>query len=89
LSRIGRPTQEVHVPIAHQSALAGVLLGGRLVSRAMGRTPEATRVTRIDVLQPLGQYLTQPMQKDVRGICICQDQVYRDAFGAKYDPASN
>jgi hypothetical protein len=87
LSRIGHPTQEVHVPIAHQSALAGVLLGGRLVAKAMGRTPDTTSVTRIDVLQPLGQYLTQPMQKDGRGICICQDPVYQTAFRAKYAAA--
>jgi hypothetical protein len=84
LSRIGHPTQEVHVPIAHQSALAGVLLGGRLVANAMGRSPEATSVTRIDVLQPLSEYMTHPMQKDGRGICICQDQVYQEAFRAKY-----
>jgi len=84
LSRIGSPTQDVHVPIAHQSALAGVLLAGRLVARAMGRAPEGTCVTRVDVLQPLSEYLTQPMQKDSRGICICQDQLYQEVFRSKY-----
>jgi hypothetical protein len=89
LSRIGRPSQDVHVPIAHQSALAGVLLGARLVSRAIGHTPGTTEVTRIDVLRPLTEYLTQPMQKDARGICICQDKVYRDAWCAKYEVTSD
>ncbi len=84
LSRIGHPTQDVHVPIAHQSALAGVLLAGRLVAKAMGLAGDGTRVTRIDVLRPLGEYVTQPMQKDDRDICICQDSVYRSAFRAKY-----
>ena len=87
LSRIGGPTQEVHVPIAHQSALAGVLLGGRLAARAIGRSPDMTSVSRIDVIRPLGEYLTQPRQKDSRGICICQDKVYQDAYRAKYDHA--
>jgi hypothetical protein len=89
LSRIGRPTQDVHVPIAHQSALAGVLLGARLVSKAVGHSPDSTEVTRIDVLRPLAEYLTQPVQKDARGICICQDKVYQDAWRAKYEVASN
>jgi hypothetical protein len=84
LSRIGRPTQDVHVPVAHQSALAGVLLGARLVSRALGQTPDSTEVTRIDVLRPLGEYLTQPMQKDARGLCICQDKVYQETWRTKY-----
>lgn len=87
LSRIGHPTHDVHVPVAHQSALAGVLLAGRLVAKAMGRTPETTSVTRIDVLRPIGDYMTQPMRKDDRGICICQDPVYKDTFRAKYDAA--
>jgi hypothetical protein len=87
LSRIGGPTQAVHVPIAHQSALAGVLLGGRLAARAIGRSPDMTSVSRIDVLRPLGEYLTQPRQKDSRGICICQDKVYQGAYRAKYDNA--
>jgi hypothetical protein len=89
LSRIGRPSQDVHVPIAHQSALAGVLLGSRLVARAIGHAPDVTSVSRIDVLRPLGEYLTQPRQKDSRGICICQDHVYQEAFRAKYDRSSS
>lgn len=89
LSRIGRPTQDVHVPIAHQSALAGVLLGACLVSRAVGRSPDTTEVTRIDVLRPLAAFLTQPMQKDARNLCICQDKVYQDEWRAKYELTSN
>jgi hypothetical protein len=89
LNRIGRPNQDVHVPIAHQSALAGVLLGARLVARAIGQVPDTTEVTRIDVLRPLAAYLTQPMQKDARGICICQDKVYQDTWRAKYEVTSD
>jgi hypothetical protein len=85
LSRIGKPTQDVHVPIAHQSALAGILLASRLAARAAGSQMNDTAVTRIDVLRPLGQYMTQPIGKDARGICICQDSVFCDVFAKKYD----
>jgi Prokaryotic E2 family C/ThiF family len=84
LDRIGQPARDVHVPLAHQSALAGVLLASRLLAAAAGTSPDSTRVTRIDVQQPISEYLTQPAQKDPRGICICQDPVYREAYNLKY-----
>ena len=84
LDQLGRPRQEVHVPIAHQSALAGVLLAGRLVAERLGLVPDQTTVTRINVMHTLGEDLAQPMQKDPRGICICQDPVYRAAYEGKW-----
>jgi hypothetical protein len=84
LDRLGRPRQEVHVPIAHQSALAGVLLAGRIVAKRLGLGPDQTMVTRINVMQTLGADLAQPMQKDPRGLCICQDPVYRAAYDGKW-----
>lgn len=87
LGRIGHPSQEVHVPVAHQSALAGVLLAGRLVARAIGRSPDDTSITRIDVLRGVNDYMTQPREKDQRGICVCQDVAYRTAYRAKYQQA--
>jgi hypothetical protein len=35
-------------------------------------------------MRPLGSYLTQSAAKDSRGICICQDTDYRDAYKRKY-----
>jgi hypothetical protein len=84
LSRAGVPAQEIHVPLAHQSALAGVLLAGRLIAEAIGLGAKSTAVTRVDVLRPISDYLTQPAQKDLRGICICQDEIYREAYDLKY-----
>lgn len=88
LGQAGAPRQEVHVPLAHQSALAGVLLAGALVAEAAGRgrplEPGTTLVTRINVLRPLGTYLTQPSRKDPREICICQDPDYLEAYRRKY-----
>jgi hypothetical protein len=37
LGVIGLPRQELHVPLAHQSALAGVLLASALAKRAVVR----------------------------------------------------
>jgi hypothetical protein len=84
LDRVGRPQQNVHIPIAHQSALAGVLLAAAVTADAAGAGPESTRVTRIDVQRPVPIIPTQPAQKDPRGICICQDDDYRNAYQLKY-----
>jgi hypothetical protein len=84
LDRIGRPVQNVHVPLVHQSALSGVILAGRLLAAAIDRTPKTTTVMRLNVLRPVPAYLSQKVQKDDRGICICQDPIYRKAYGRKY-----
>jgi molybdopterin/thiamine biosynthesis adenylyltransferase len=84
LDKVGRPHQGVHVPIAHQSALAGILLACRLVADVLGAGPSDTSVARIDIMRALGDELAQRAQKDARGICICQDPVYRSAYDTKW-----
>jgi hypothetical protein len=89
LDRIGQPAQNVHVPLAHQSALSGVILAGRLLAAAIDRSPKTTTVIRLNVLRPVPPYLSQKVQKDARGICICQDPVYRKAYRRKYGEAGS
>ena len=84
LSRIGDVDREMHVPLAHQSALAGVLLAGRLLTHALAQDPPTTMISRLDLSRPIPSVVTQPAQKDPRGICICQDDIYRDAHRLKY-----
>ncbi len=84
LDRVGSPRQHVHVPLAHQSALAGILLASRFVAHALGRAAEQTIVTRLNLLAPITEFVTQPAQKDPRGICICQDPIYEEAYALKY-----
>lgn len=84
LGELGKPRQEVHVPLAHQSALSGLLLAGAVVRHALGVSRGSTLVTRIDVMRPLGSSLTQAAAKDPRGICICQDRDYQDVYRHKY-----
>lgn len=82
LGETGYPRTEVHVPLAHQSALAGVLLASRIFST---RRSSATLVTRLDVLRRIQtRYVTQPRAKDPRGICICQDPDFVARYRAKY-----
>jgi hypothetical protein len=83
LSRIGAPRTEVHVPLAHQSALAGVLLAAAAVRHELGMT-NGSCVTQLDLLRPLPPSRLRPVAKDPRGICICQDPDYRDVYAGKF-----
>ncbi len=75
--------QEVVVPVAHQSALAGVLLAAQLLVASdpdlAPRRPESTEV-RYDVLQGLPQVLARP--RKVTTGCLCQDPDFQEVFGA-------
>lgn len=84
LGELGSPRQEVHVPLAHQSALSGVLLAAAAVRHILGLNGPGTQVTRINVMRGLGLHLTQLAAKDPRGICICQDADYQDVYKGKY-----
>jgi hypothetical protein len=80
----GRPRQEMHVPLAHQSALAGMLLAACLVRSAIDADPPATRATRINVLAPVGEALAQTVLARRDGRCLCDDVDFVAAFDLKY-----
>lgn len=80
----GMPPHELHVPLAHQSALAGVLLASALVRRSVSDGDEMTMITRLDVLHGVGDDLTQPALKAGNGLCICEDPDYVAAFQSKW-----
>jgi len=82
IGQAGSPRAEVHVPLAHQSGLAGVLLAARLYSTIKART---TLITRVDLMRSINtRYITQARSKDSRGICICQDADFIEAYRTKY-----
>lgn len=83
LSRVGTPRADVHVPLAHQSALAGILLAAAVVRHELG-VLNGSRVTQLDVLKPVPAEYSRPVAKDPRGICICQDPVYREVYESKF-----
>lgn len=76
--------RDVHVPLAHQSALAGVLLAAALLRHAIAGPPGVTRVTRLNVLRPVGGHLTQPARARRDGRCLCDDADFRAAYVDKY-----
>ena len=78
------PRSEMHVPVAHQSALAGVLLAASLVAELQGVEQTRSQVSRLDLRKPVGQFITQPLAADPRDICICRDATYLDAYREKY-----
>jgi hypothetical protein len=77
--------REVQVPMAFQSALAGLLLAAELVADA-GKLREALVPTRteVDLLRPLGARLTSPAAAHQSGRCLCHDAVFRSRYAAKY-----
>jgi molybdopterin/thiamine biosynthesis adenylyltransferase len=86
--RLGGHTNRgvAEVPMAFQSALAGIMLAGELVAHAAGiRQSPPPVTTTIDLLRPLGSYMSMPITKHTSGLCICQDPDYREAYRAKYD----
>lgn len=84
LSTVGSPPQELHVPLAHQSALAGVLLAAALTRSALDGDPSITSATRINVLRRLGSEVTHPVRARRDGRCLCDDPIFRTQYNRKY-----
>lgn len=82
LGHLGAPRGDVHVPLAHQSALAGVMLVASAIrARLMPTRDQTTEITRLNLMKAIDpRYLVQLAQKDPRGICICQDPDYLKTY---------
>ena len=80
--RLGAPAV---VPMAFQSALAGIMLACDLVKHACGVLDAPTPCTRINLLRPLGSHLNDPMTKDASGRCICADADFLAAYRARHE----
>ena len=83
LGDLGRPANDVHVPLAHQSALAGVLLAAAGVRMGLSGRVDSV-VTRYDVLKPQKRFQVSPAAKHAGERCICQDADYREVYRRKY-----
>lgn len=84
LGSTGGARQDVHVPLAHQSALAGVLLAAALARRCVAGDVPVTQVTRVDVLGSVSEFATQPAKSDPTSRCICRDEDYVNVYRKKY-----
>ena len=85
LGEAGQAPRELQVPLAFQSALAGVLLAAEAVRDVLtAGVQRRTLVRRLDVLRPLGDHSPQPALKANTGNCICEDRDFIAAYQAKY-----
>jgi hypothetical protein len=78
---------ELEVPMAFQSALAGVMLAAEIVASTPGvRISQPATRSVIDLTRTLPRRVTFPMLKRAPGLvrCICQDPDYLDVYRAKY-----
>lgn len=82
LERLGTPSAELHVPLAHQSALAGLILAASAVASQKER-PRKTKVIRVNLLRPVGTDLSQPMERQPGG-CYCHDKFFVSAYDQKW-----
>lgn len=81
---------DIQVPMAFQSALAGVMLAAEVIASSPGvRAAQPATRTVIDLMRRLPSYATTPVLKGAPGAarCICQDQDWQDAFRSKYATA--
>ncbi|MBY5543666.1 E2 ligase fold family C protein [Rhizobium leguminosarum] len=73
------------VPMAFQSAMAGIMLAGEIVKRAPGNVPDWT-TAKLNLLRKMpSDVITERRKKDRLGRCICQDADYVDVYRAKYE----
>jgi len=78
--------RDVHVPLAHQSALAGVLLAAALICDLLGSAGDPTRLVRLNLNRALSdQVMVRPQVRDGSGRCICRDPDFLRVYHAKWD----
>lgn len=83
LSGGAQPVRAV-VPMAFQSALAGVMLAAELVKHAVGLPEPKAVSTRINLLRPIATYLHIPVPPNRSRRCICSDPDFQAAYHGKY-----
>ena len=85
LEETGAAPRELHVPLAFQAALAGILLAAETVRDVLtAGTQRKTLLRRIDVLRPMGDPSPQPALKAGTGLCICEDSDFVATYRRKY-----
>ena len=85
LGATGDAPREMQVPLAFQSALAGVLLSAETVCDVLlAGAQRETFVRQLDVLRPVGDPSPQRALTAGTGSCICEDPDFVAAYMAKY-----
>ena len=85
LERAGPAPRELHVPLAFQAALAGILLAAEAVRDVLtAGNRRRTVLRRVDVLRPMRDPSPQRALKARTGQCICEDPDFVAAYRRKY-----
>ena len=81
----GAVPMQAHVPMAFQSALAGILLASEvMIGAGRLRSEPVSASTRVDLLRPLPSEISVPVAKDDSGRCICADDDYIEIYKRKH-----
>jgi hypothetical protein len=72
------------VPMAFQSALAGILMTASALARASESRHKFATITQLDLLQQLPAIVSHPRKKDHAVNCICKDKDFIAVYKAKY-----
>jgi hypothetical protein len=84
----GPTAGELQVPLAHQSALAGVLVASAYALDVAGVQRDGRQLVRLDLMRRFPPEPTREYPKDERAICICASADAVAAYRAKYPPAA-
>lgn len=77
----------VEVPMAFQSAMAGMMLAGEIIKRAYCMSGNGWTTAKLNLLRKMpSDVIIERRKKDRLGRCICQDADYLDVYQAKYGP---
>jgi hypothetical protein len=71
----------IQVPMAFQSAMAGIMLAAEIVKLRRLSNPDVV-TTKLNLLRPLGKYVNERENKKAN--CICQDGDYISRYRQKY-----
>ena len=80
-------TAPIEVPMAFQSAMAGIMLAAEIVATGVSARRKAVMgKTVIDLLRPAPKRLNVPVLKRTDGVarCICADPDYQKVYSRKY-----
>ena len=81
----GEAAQDMEVPMAHESAMAGILLAAEIVIGALQLRHEVLApVTSLNLSDQIHPYLQEELDKHYTGRCICQDEVFINCYKEKW-----
>lgn len=78
------PERRDHVPLAFQSAMAGVLMAAELAKHAAGLAAASPVITRMDILNLEQNIINFSPAKRSDGMCICQDPEYLKVYRERH-----